>query len=144
MPTTGQVYQLVLLALVLWREARGCTRAEKEAIAHVIVNRATDPNHRWPKSLSGVICQPMQFTSIAPPPYVSPAEIANATAWPKDGDPNFTECCQIADEFGSATEQADPTSGATNYYSDPIPAVPSWADPSKETAHIGVFHFYRL
>ena len=138
-------YQLVLLALVLWREARGRTLNEKLAIAHVIANRATDPQERWPKTLSGVICEHEQFTSISPPKSITPAELSNAVAWPKDGDPNFLECCQIADDFGSACEGPDPTGGATNYYSDPIPAIPSWAaDASKETAHIGVFHFFKL
>ena len=140
----GYAYQFVLLALVLWREARGCSREEKVAIAHVIVNRATDPMHRWPKSVAGVICQPVQFTSIAPPAHITPAEMANAVAWPKDDDPHFLECCLIADQFGSATENSDATGGATNYYSDPIPSLPAWADPAKQTAHIGVFHFFKL
>ena len=51
-------YPWVLLALCLWREARGCSHQEKLAIAHVIANRATDPKGRFPKSIAGVICQP--------------------------------------------------------------------------------------
>jgi hypothetical protein len=100
--------------------------------------------HRWPKSVAGVICQPVQFTSIAPPAHITPAEMANAVAWPKDDDPHFLECCLIADQFGSTTENPDATGGATNYYSDPIPSLPAWADPAKQTAHIGVFHFFKL
>lgn len=137
-------YPSVLLGLVLWREARGCSHEEKLAIAHVIVNRATDPKGKFPKSLVGVITQPSQFTSIAPPTHITPAEMVNATTWPKDGDPAFAECCAIADAFGNATEGTDPTFGATNYYSDPIPMPPSWADPAKQTAKIGVFHFFKL
>jgi spore germination cell wall hydrolase CwlJ-like protein len=137
-------YQFVLLALVLWREARDCSRAEKLAIAHVIHNRTTDPAGRWPRTLSGVICQPMQFTSIAPPAHVSPAEMANATTWPKESDPHWLECCQIADEFASSVDSSDPTRGATNYYSTPISSVPAWADESKMTLQLGVFRFFRL
>lgn len=142
---TLQGWPWFLMALCLWREARGCSHAEKLAIAHVIANRATDPKGRFPKSIAGVICAPMQFTSIAPPLHaVGPAEMANAVSWPKDGDVNFAECCAIADQFGAASEGLDPTAGATNYYSDPIAAVPAWADPSKLTLRLGVFHFYKL
>ena len=137
-------YPWVLLALCLWREARGCSHQEKLAIAHVIANRAADPKGRFPKSIAGVVCQQSQFTSIAPPFHITPAEMANACAWPKEGDPNFAECCAIADAFGNATEGEDPTRGATNYYSDPITTVPGWAAPEKLTARIGVFHFYKL
>lgn len=141
---TLQDWQWSLLSLVLWREARGCTREEKVAVAHVIINRATDPRGRWPKSIAQVICQPVQFTSIAPPIHISAAEVANAVTWPKDGDPHFLECCQIADAFALATEGPDATGGATHYYTDPIPSVPSWADPSKLALRLGVFHFYKL
>lgn len=137
-------YKWVLLALTLWREARGCTHDEKRAVAHVIVNRATDPKGRFPKSIVGVIIQPMQFTSIAPPSHITPAEMANATTWPKDGDIAFSECCAIAESIGNATDGVDPTNGATNYYSDPISEVPVWADVSKMTLRLGPFHFFKL
>ena len=137
-------YQWVLFALCLWREARGCSHQEKLAIGHVIVNRATYPKPGlFPKTISGVITQPIQFTSIAPPVHITPAEMMNATTWPKDGDQQFLECCQIPDAFSTASEGADPTHGAVNYYSDPIPSVPAWAIPANQTAHIGVFHFFK-
>jgi hypothetical protein len=143
--TTLQSWQWSLLALVLWREARGCSHEQKVAVAHVITTRATDALKRFPVTLSGVICAQSQFTSIAPPLHaVGPAEIQNAVSWPKDGDANFLECCQIADAFAAATEGPDITAGATHYYTDPIPQVPGWADPSKLTLRLGVFHFYRL
>lgn len=137
-------YPWVLLALTLWREARGCTHEAKVAIAHVICNRAADPRKRWPGTLAGVLTQPMQFTSIAPPVHITPAEMSNATSWPKDGDAQFAECCAIADQFSTGTEPFDDTLGATNYFSEPIPAVPEWAIPSRLTVRIGPFSFYKL
>lgn len=137
----------VLLAICLWREARGCTGDEKLAIAHVICNRATDPHNRWPKSIDAVICQPAQFTSMSPPlrANLTAGELSNAVAWPKPGDPHFSECCSIADAFGTATELApDPTGGANHYYSEPIAEIPGWADPEKLTVKIGVFSFFKL
>lgn len=137
-------YPWFLMALVLWREARGCGHDEKVAIAHVIVNRTQDPHGRWPKSIAQVICQPSQFSSMAPPSGSTGAVAMNAVTWPKDGDPHFLECCQIADQFAAAIEPLDTTGGATNYYSDPIAETPNWADPAKRTVQIGVFHFFRL
>lgn len=146
MSNTSLNYQWVLLALTLWREARGCSDDEKRAIAHVIVNRATNPQKRFGKDLVAVLTAPMQFTSIRPPwtGVTTLAEWQNATTWPASADAAWLTCCQIADEIGNASDGLDPTGGATNYYSEPIPHVPSWADPSKQTAKIGVFHFFKL
>jgi spore germination cell wall hydrolase CwlJ-like protein len=146
MNTALSSYQWVLMALCLWREARGCSHNEKVAIAHVICNRALHEGPEFPKTLVGVITQPIQFTSISPPQarFLTQDEVYNATKWPEEGDANFAECCAIADSFGSATEPEDPTMGATNYYSEPIPRIPLWADPAKLTVKIGVFHFYKL
>ena len=138
-----ECFPFVLLALTLWREARGCSYAEKVAIAHVIFNRTTDRLNRWPKTLAAAICQPAQFTSIAPPPHITPMEMANATTWPKDGDVQFADCCRIAEEF-ALHPVPDDTCGATHYYSEPIASPPPWANPERMTLHLGVFRFYRL
>lgn len=141
-------YEWVLLALTLWREARGQSADAQLAIAHVICNRATDKLERWPKSIVSVITQQSQFTSIVPPQHITPAEMSNAVTWPKPSEPTswtqFVQCCAIADQVGNAAEAKDPTLGANHYYSDPIPEVPAWADASKQTAHIGPFHFFKL
>lgn len=142
----AQAYEFFLLALCLWREARGRPDEEKRAIAHVIVNRATDPGKRFGPSMAAVITAPSQFSSMAPPHVngLSLNEWINATSWPIPGAKDWVTCCAIADAFGNATEQPDPTHGATNYYSDPIDKVPAWADPGKLTLHLGVFRFYKL
>ena len=49
----------------------------------------------------------------------------------------FIQCCEVAD-----SQDADPTAGATHYFSMEIPP-PSWADPEKQTATIGRFRFYK-
>ena len=140
------MYKWVLLAVCLWREARGCSHAAKVAIAHVICNRATDPRQRFPKTIAGVITAPSQFSSISPPHSnsLSLNEWINATAWPTENDQHWLDCCSIADAVGTATDGVDPTGGATNYYSVPIPEVPSWADPSKLTLTLEAFRFFKL
>lgn len=151
MNPVANYYKWVLLALTLWREARGCTHEQKRAVAHVIANRATAPNaakvygHGIP-GLVGILIAPYQFTSISPPrgSVTSLPEWINATTWPVENDPNWAECCQIADDIGQAKDGPDPTNGATHYYTTPIPRVPDWADPAKLTLELGVFRFYRL
>jgi len=142
----ASVYEFFLLALCLWREARGRPDDEKRAIAHVIVNRATDPGKRFGPTMAAVITAPSQFSSMSPPhiPNLSLNEWINATTWPVPGSKEWVTCCAIADAFGNATEGSDPTGGATNYYSEPIAKVPDWADPGRMTLHLGVFRFYRL
>lgn len=143
---THSDYPWVLLAITLWREARGCSDDEKRAVAHVIANRAADPAHRWGKNLVEVLTQYEQFTSISPPrtPATTLAEWMNATTWPRVEDPNWIACCAIADEFGSAADGVDPTKGATCYYSVPIVQVPKWADVTKQTLEMGPFRFFKL
>ena len=81
---------------------------------------------------------------MAPPPGSTGAVAQNAVTWPKDGDPHFLECCQIADDFADGSEPPDATYGATNYYSEPISEIPNWADAHKQTVQIGVFKFFKL
>lgn len=142
--TLYKEYPWILFALCLWREARGCTLAEIEAIANVISNRAADPQKRFGKDLVSVITAKDQFTSISPPVNITRNEWVNATKWPGSEDAEFLACCAIADSFGQATNGADPTKGATNYYSVPIEDVPDWADPDKMTLSIGSFRFFKL
>ena len=142
----ASMYKWTLLALCLWREARGCSHQEKLAIALVICIRAADPAGSFSKTITGVITAPSQFSSISPPHVngLSLAEWINATSWPAENDPNWIECCEIADSVGNATEGFDLTKGATHYYSTPIPKPPAWADPSRMTLQLGVFRFYKL
>ena len=137
-------YPWVLAAIMLWREARGCGPGEKIAIMHVVINRANDAESRWPKTIDGVITQFCQFTSMAPPPNAKPNLVSNATKWPAHTDLQFQECCEIVDRFALGIEAPDPTDGANHYYSEPLDAPPSWAIATKQTAHIGVFKFFRL
>lgn len=141
-------YKWVLLALCLWREARGCSHDQKRAVAHVITNRASglNPKQYGGPSLVGVVTAPYQFTSISPPhsSVTSFAEWINATTWPQESDLNWAECCSIADSIGKGTDGPDPTNGANHYYTEPISAVPVWADPSKMTLQSGPFRFFKL
>ncbi len=127
-------YDQWMLALCLWREARGQSIEAKRAIACVICNRVSDK--RWPDTLPGVILQPWQFSSFN-------AGDPNAVKFPSPAHPvewkAFEECVRVACE-----PAADVVGGADHYHSLPEKLWPSWHDPKKVTAHIGPFWFLKL
>ncbi len=138
-------YDQFILALALWREARGQSSQAMAGIAAVIRNRAEDPKERWPRTITRVILQPRQFSSFnagdpnatrfptPPPGFVADAVAPDWKAW--------LQCCDVA----TLPLTADPTQGATNYESLPPDAEkPSWCDPAKMTTQIGPFRFYKL
>lgn len=137
-------YEQWLAALCLWREARGSSVQALTAIWWVIQNRANDTHKRWPRTIPAVILQRLQFSSFN-------ADDANVTKFPlppKDEADTPTmdwiawqNCCLAV----STPLGGDPTSGATNYESEPDPAKrPSWCQSNKITTTIGPFRFYRL
>ena len=135
-------YDQFLLALCLWREARGQSAACMAGIAAVIRNRAEDPKKRWPRTVSGVILEPRQFSSFN-------AGDPNAVKFPNNAYGGsgvydwaaWLQACDVA----TVPFTADPTQGATNYESLPPDAEkPAWCDPAKLTTTIGPFRFYRL
>jgi spore germination cell wall hydrolase CwlJ-like protein len=126
---------LLTLARTIYGEARGDSPAEREAIAHVIMNRVNGKG--FPKTISEVCRQPKQFS-----------------CW-NEGDPNrkliesmlpganpvFDECLATAERVMNGTV-ADTTGGATHYYSKVIGA-PGWTKGADLTTEIGILKFYR-
>lgn len=101
---TGVPADQMLLARVIYAEARGESYTGKVAVGYVVKNRVNDP--RWPNTYSGVINQRNQFA-----------------IW--QGDPSrLTGSERIAwnDSIRAAGqviggEVSDPTKGATHFYS---------------------------
>src|SRR5260370_29420800 len=52
------------MTVCLWREARNQNIDAKRGVYWVIINRANDEKGRWPKTISEVILQPLQFSSF--------------------------------------------------------------------------------
>jgi N-acetylmuramoyl-L-alanine amidase len=133
-----QAYPLVLLALAVWREARGGTYNEKLGVAYVIRNRVADKLGRWPVNLPAVVTQPRQFSAFN-------AGDPNATKFPASSDASWEESCRAtADALNGAP---DPTRGANHYHALPASEAsswPSWADPNRQTAMFGMTRFYKL
>jgi cell wall hydrolase len=130
-----------LAALAIWREARGQSLQAMHAIWWVIQNRVMDK--RWPNTVSGVVRQRLQFSSMTasgdPNLLVYPEEPANGAAPAPDWVAFLNAQVAITTDLGG-----DPTHGANHYHSMPIGKEPHWADPAKMTVAIGPFRFYCL
>jgi len=134
---TSETYPQFLLALCIWREARGQSRLAKLGVKHVILNRVAEPKGPYRKcsDLVRTILAPYQFSSFLR------ADL-NSSRLP---DPNsagdwkaWLECCDVVD-----STEPDPTGGATHYFSVDI-MPPAWAEPSMFTKAIGAFRFFRI
>ena len=133
---TQQDYEISLLALCLWREARGETVEAKRAVAWSIRNRVGHPSW-WGGTWSEVITKREQYSSMTDPGD------ANLVKWPLETDTSWMACMDVATEV-YGTPIADPTNGATNYFDNSLDAnPPNWAAAMVKTADVGPFHFYR-
>jgi spore germination cell wall hydrolase CwlJ-like protein len=125
---------LGFFALTLWREARGESREGKIAVAHVIMNRIASPT--WGNSMMSVLFQRLQFTSLT---HASDPQLS---VWPKDADPSWQECLEVAsgvleETIPSNVEKADS-------YHDISIQPPSWATTQAFVKQIGRIKFYRV
>ena len=137
-----QQAELALLALVVWREARGEVLFTKQAVAWSIRNRVLSPGW-WGHSWWSVILMPMQYSSFN---RTDP----NATKWPMQVDPSWEDALQVAADVYTpdltvAPKILDLTRGAVSYFDqseDDNP--PNWAKSGlfKHVCDFGRLHFY--
>lgn len=127
--TAAELAERYLLALCIWREARGEPYQGKELVASVIRNRKDDT--RWPDTYTGVITQPKQFSAFN-------AGDPNVTLYPLPTDKSWEDCVQAAEEV---IANGAVTTG--NHY-HVIGLKPTWADPTKVVATVGHHVFYHL
>ena len=97
-------YNRTLLALVIWREARGEGLEGMRACAHVIANRVRE----WHKDYSKIITDRNQFTSISVP------SDAQTVLWPVRPNSMFEAAMDIASKVYDETDM-DITQGALYY-----------------------------
>lgn len=130
-------YDVVLLALCIWREARGEPIDAKRGVAWVVRNRVEHPSW-WGKDWNSVILKPWQFSSFN-------STDANAVKWPSPLDTAWQASLEAAREV-FAGDGADPTGGATHYHDDSLDAEPpAWARDGSltPTVRLGRLRFFR-
>ena len=128
-----ETLQMFILALAIYREARGEPMQGKLAVGHVILNRVRDK--RWPDTVRDVILQPWQFSAFN-------KNDSQSVVFPKaEYDKAWEESFAAAQEVLAGG--ADLTHGANHYFADTI-EPPDWADPQKHVITISRHLFYKL
>lgn len=128
-------YEASLLALVVYKEARGEILQAQIAVAYSILNRVAHPGW-WGSSLSAVIGKKWQYSSMTAPgdPQLG--------LFPKRGDGAFDQCMNVAGMVLN-NQVANPVPGADSYYDTSI-APPAWATPDSFVKQIGKLIFHNV
>ena len=130
-------YEGFLLALTLWREARGEDYDAKVGVGCVIRNRVRmAPAQGFRSNYLGNILKPYAFSSFN---HNDP----NATLFPMSTAlPSWVECCKAAEAV--MANCGDPTSGAVFYFSPPVEYPPKEWGNVIPTVKIGRLRFYKI
>jgi spore germination cell wall hydrolase CwlJ-like protein len=132
----------VLLAAIVYGEARGEPFAGKLGVAFVAHNRAEHPSW-WGREIKEVLLKPMQFSCVndGDPNLAEVVAATTPTASHLWGDIDFRECKLAA--FAVLNGWArDLTNGANHYHA--IGVSPNWAAGREPTAVIGRHRFFKL
>lgn len=125
-------WEVSLLALTIWREARGEPRAAKVALACSVMNRVRRPCW-WGTDVVSVIEKRWQFSSLTDP------RDPQLVRWPPY-DGTFRECLEVA-SLALAGLLANPVPGADSYHDTSI-APPSWTAKARGCGQVGRLVFY--
>lgn len=129
--------RLYILALCIWREARGESFRGKLLVGTVIRNRVHDK--RWPNTYEGVITQRLQFSAFNP-------NDPNAVKYPYTGvlsngpeDAAWYDCVQAA---GMVLASQTTATKANHYHT--LAVMPPWHDAAKIVDREGAHVFLEL
>lgn len=136
MYTAEQSYELALLMLCVYWEARGEPPQGQYAVACVVKNRVLRGG--WlGEGWAGVILKPFQFSSF---------NSTDKQHFPVPlSDPQYGPCLMVSKHVYDGTVP-DPTGGATHYYAAFGPGAippPAWAATMTKTVTIGNQVFFK-
>ena len=119
----NQLSEADLMALCIYREARGEGMMGKRGVGHVILNRVNARSF-FGHDVASVILKPYQFSSFN-------ASDPNVDVWPDDADAAWIDCQAAAHQVLNWNDP-DLTAGALYYFSPPLTVAPhAWG-------HVGV------
>ncbi len=129
---------LDIAARTVYGEARGEARSAQVAVARTMVNRWKRTTGAFAKddTLASACLRASQFSGWTPSDPNFAKQLSASYA-----DSVFLDCLQSVLIALALTEDADPTLGATHYYSTNI-GTPVWAIGHTPSAVIGMFRFY--
>lgn len=131
-----QAYDWFILALCVWREARGQSPEAWAAVAWTVRNRASKPGWWGGPSIASVVLKPLQFSSFNPGD-------PNAVKLPAPNDAIFSQIMITCQDVISG-KTPDQSAGATHYYDKSMDSnPPSWAQAMTPTVVIGALRFFK-
>jgi spore germination cell wall hydrolase CwlJ-like protein len=128
------ISDLYLLALTIWREARGEPPIAQRGVASVIMRRARLGGW-WGSSITAVCVKPWQFSSLTDP------KDPQLSKWPALSDPAWTQAMQVAIAAVDGS-LVSPCPTADSYYDISI-VPPKWATPETFVGEAGRLRFYQ-
>lgn len=140
-------YERMIIALMLWREARNQSMQAQEWVVWTVRNRCKTKGW-WNRSGTplGAVLAPYQYSSITNP---RDGQLTKFPCWKANPDGSVSvdqamlQAMWMTDSVLDAAERDDPTGGADSYYDESIPAPP-WANRLKFCGKVGAFHFFRI
>lgn len=127
----------VLMARMLFGEARNCSKAEKIAIAYTAINRARD-GKRWNgETVREAILARKQYSCFNEND-INRKKLMDPLRY---GSKSFYECFDIAQKVLNG-DYADSGNGATHYYASTI-NQPAWAGKMRRIGKIDKHIFYK-
>lgn len=126
-------YEEAMLALLVWREARGELHQAKVAVCYSVLNRVKSPKW-WGRTIGEVVAKKWQYSSMAAPGD------PNLIAYPLPHDLSFQDA-MLAVNAVLTNGEKNPVEGADSYYDVSIPP-PKWAKPEQFVKQVGAFRFY--
>lgn len=124
----------VLLARMMFGEARNCSDEEKIAVAYVALNRANDGKDWNGRTIKEVILKPYQFSC-----FNSKDPNKEKLLNPQSYEPRaFDICLQLAEGVLSG-KYTDPTKGATHYCNLEV-EKPVWRNNMKQIGKLKTRH----
>lgn len=126
---------LAMLALTVWREARGEGTEGMKAVACSIRNRVRRPSW-WGHTFYEVCTKKWQYSSMTAP------NDPQLGKFPSRDDHEFEQSLWISNEVVEGRIKS-PVPGADSYYDSSI-APPAWAIPAKFVGRIGRLNFYNM
>lgn len=129
--------EISLLAIMVWREARGESFEGKLQVAWTVRNRVEHPKW-WGKTFSEVITKKWQYSSMTDPkdPQLKLYPIVNEIA--------VSECLNAAYMAYQRVATKKPLYPSADSYFDDSIKPPVWATADKFLGKIGHLNFYNI
>ena len=132
----SEVWEVGLLALVIWREARGEGELGMRAVAWTVRNRVEHPTW-WGTDYGSVIAKREQYSSM------THAGDPQLSRFPLADDASFAQALEIAYAIVNDEPIGNPVATADSFYDTSI-AAPNWATPDCYVGTVGRIRFYNV